>query len=95
MQSLMVLEWKITCTCYQAKLEKCCQTPPVAPIAPNISTGEFVNTLNPDLQSDLISDHSRNTRKTHTKQHTKGWSHVCDYSCTTIFIICGCSCKMI
>ena len=57
----MVLEWKITCTCHQEKLEICCQTPLVAPIAPKVCTGGFFNKLNLNLPSDLLSDNSSNT----------------------------------
>ena len=32
----MKLELKITCTCHQAKIAMCCQTPLVAPIAPSL-----------------------------------------------------------
>ena len=37
----MELEMKITCTCHQAKIAICCQTPLVAPIALKICTGGF------------------------------------------------------
>ena len=57
----MELELKITCTCHHAKIEICCQTPLAAPIAPKIYTGEFFDMLNPNLLSDLLSDHSSNT----------------------------------
>ena len=56
--SLMELEMKITCTCHQAKITICCQTPLVTPIAPKICTRGFFNMLNPNLPSDLLSDHS-------------------------------------
>ena len=61
----MELELKITCTCHQAKNKICCQTPLVAPIAPKICTGGFFNMLNPNLPSDLLSDHSSNTSFNH------------------------------
>ena len=64
--SLMELEMKITCTCHQAKITICCQTPLVTPIAPKICTGGFFNMLNPNLPSDLLSDHSSNTRCMHS-----------------------------
>ena len=57
----MELELKITCTCHQAKIPICCQTPLVAPIALKICTRGFFSALNPKLQSDLLSDHSSNT----------------------------------
>ena len=57
----MELELKITCTCHQAKIAICCQTPLVAPIASKICTEGFLNMLNPNLPSDLLSDHSSNT----------------------------------
>ena len=57
----MELELKITCTCHQAKITICCQTPLVAPIALKICRVEVSTWLNPDVQSDLLSDHSRNT----------------------------------
>ena len=38
----MELELKITCTCHQAKITICCQTPLVAPIAlKNLRKGVF------------------------------------------------------
>ena len=46
---------KITCTCHQVKIKICCLTPMVAPNLHNL------NMLNPNLPSDSISDHSRNT----------------------------------
>ena len=58
--SLMELELKIPCACHQAKIAICCQKPLVAPIAPKICTGEFFSILNPNLPSDLLSDHSSN-----------------------------------
>ena len=57
----MELELKITCTCHQAKIAICCQMPLVAPIASEIAQGGFLNMLNPNLPSDLLSDHSINT----------------------------------
>ena len=57
----MELELKITCTCHQAKIAMCCQTPLVAPIAPKICAGGFFNVLNPNLPSDLLCDYSSNT----------------------------------
>ena len=59
--SLMELEMKISCTCHQAKITICCQTPLVTPIAPKICTGGFFYMLNPNLPSDLFSDNSSNT----------------------------------
>ena len=53
----MVLGLKFTCT----EVAICHQTPLVVPIAPNISTIRFLNMLNPNLQSELHSDHSRHT----------------------------------
>ena len=57
----MELELKITCACHQAKISICCQTPLVAPIAPKFCTAGFFNMPNPNLPSDLLSDHSSNT----------------------------------
>ena len=57
----MVLGLKFTCTCHQAKITLCFQTPLVAPIDQKICTGGFLNTLNPNLLSDLLPDHSNNT----------------------------------
>ena len=54
----MELELKFTCTCHQAKIAICCQTPLVAPIASKICTGAFLNMLNSNLPSYLLSDHS-------------------------------------
>ena len=59
--SVIELELKITCTCHQAKIAICCQKPLVAPIASKLCTGGFLNMLNPNLPSDLLSDHSSNT----------------------------------
>ena len=55
----MVLELKITCVCHQAKVTIfiCCQMPWVAQ---NLLR-EVFNVPNPNLQSDLLSDHSRHT----------------------------------
>ena len=60
-KSLMEPELKITCTCHQAKIERCCQTSMVAPIAQKNCTGRLFNILNPNLPSDLLADHSGNT----------------------------------
>ena len=57
----MELELKITCTCHLAKTTICRKTPLIAPIAPKICTEGFFNMLNPDLPSNLLSDHSINT----------------------------------
>ena len=57
----MELELKITCTCHQAKMAICYQTPLVAPIAPKICTWGFFNMLSPNLPSDLLPDHFSNT----------------------------------
>ena len=54
-------ELKITCTCHQAKIERCCQTSMVAPIAQKNCTGGLFNILNPNLPSDLLAAHSGNT----------------------------------
>ena len=56
----MELKLKITCTCHQAKIEKCCQTPLVAPMAQKIC-----KMLNPNLPSYSLSDHSSNTSFNH------------------------------
>ena len=56
-----MLPLKITCMCHQAKIATCGQTPLVAPIAPKNCTGGFFDMLNPNLPSDLLSDHSSNT----------------------------------
>ena len=56
----MELEMKIIKS-HQAKITICCQTPLVTPIALKICTVGFFNMLNPNLQSDLFSDHSSNT----------------------------------
>ena len=53
----MVLGLKFTCT----EVAICHQTPLVVPIAPKIGARGFSNMLNPNLQSDLHSDHSRHT----------------------------------
>ena len=53
-------EMEITCTCHQAKIAICCQTPLVAPIALKICTRGFFSMLNQKLPSDLLSDHSSN-----------------------------------
>ena len=55
------LPLKVTCTCHRAKIIICCQTQLVAPIAPKICVGGSLNMLNPNLASDLLSGHSRNT----------------------------------
>ena len=90
----MVLELKITCACHQAKIAICCQTPLVAPIAPKICTGRFFNIMNPNLPSDLLSDHSRNTSfKTshlHNKQYTalilfSIWSSSSSFSSASVY----------
>ena len=52
----MELEMKITCACHQVKITICCETPPVAPIAPKICTEGFFNMLNPNLPSAMLSD---------------------------------------
>ena len=57
----MELELKISCTCHQAKSAICCQTPLVAPIALKNCARGFFGMLNPNLQSDLLSDHPSNT----------------------------------
>ena len=57
----MELEMKITCTCHQAKISICCQTPTVTPIAPKTCSWGFFNMLNLNFQSDLFYDHSSNT----------------------------------
>ena len=57
----MELELKITCTSHGAKIEICYQTPLAAPIAPKFTQGGFFDMLNPNLPSDLLSDHSSNT----------------------------------
>ena len=57
----MVPGLKITCTSPQAKIVICCQMPLVAQIAPKNCTGWFSIMLNPNLQSDFLSDHSRHT----------------------------------
>ena len=57
----MELEMKLTCVCHQAKITICCQTPPNTPISPKICTRGFFNMLNPNLLSDLLSDHPSNT----------------------------------
>ena len=41
----MELELKITCTCHQANIAICCQTPLVAPIAPEICFEGFSTCL--------------------------------------------------
>ena len=60
-----MLEWvlplKITCTCHQTKTTICCQTQLVTLISPKNYTGWFVNMLNPNLPSDLLSNYSSNT----------------------------------
>ena len=61
----MELELKITCACHQAKISICCQTPLVAPIAPKSCTAGFFNMPNPNLPSDLLSDHYGNTTQTY------------------------------
>ena len=67
----MELELKISCACHQAKIATCCQTPLVAPIAPKTCTGVFLSTPNPNLPSDLLSDHLGNTSfKTFLHRHT-------------------------
>ena len=58
----MELELKITGTCHQAKIIICCQTPQVAPGAPNICARGFFNMLKPNFPADLLSDHSRNAK---------------------------------
>ena len=58
----MELELQIICTCHQAKIAICCQKPLVAPIGLKICTRWFFSMLNPNLQSDLLSDHPSNTR---------------------------------
>ena len=57
----MELEMESTCTCHQAKIAICCQTPLVAPIALKICTWGFFSMLNPNLPSDLLSEYSSNT----------------------------------
>ena len=52
----MELELKITCTCHQEKIMLSNATG--YPIAPKIYTGGFFDMLNPNFQSDLLSDHS-------------------------------------
>ena len=39
----------------------CCQTPHVIPIDLKINAVRVFNMLNPNVQSDLLSDHSRHT----------------------------------
>ena len=39
----------------------CCQMPHVIPIALKINAVRVFNMLNPNVQSDLLSDHSRHT----------------------------------
>ena len=56
---------KSHCTCHQAKTTISSQTPVVAPISPKTCTGRFSSMLNPNLPSDLLSDHSRNTSLKH------------------------------
>ena len=57
----MEIELKITCTRHQAKVAICCQMSLFAPIAQKICTLGFINMLNPNLPSDLLSEHSGNT----------------------------------
>ena len=68
----MLLRMKITCTCHQAKMAMCCQLPN----APKICTVELFNMLNPNLQSDLLSDNSRRT-----SFNTSYYTLVGNYNC--------------
>ena len=47
--------------CHQVKIVLCCQMPLVVPISWKICTWGFFHMLNSNLQSDLLSDHSKRT----------------------------------
>ena len=55
----MVFGLKITRTCHQAKIATRFQTALVVLIAPKVCTVGFFNMMNPNLQSYLVFDHSR------------------------------------